>query len=203
MINNIKSNIISRSSSQIPCLPSDKSNKENNSFMSRMVKMNQNKTKGALGQIDIDKIGKGRLMTEGSFAGKSFGLNKYTGLKGQLAQVRRIGKRTSTKNLSKKNTEQMYDLLSKSIQHSSVNSDIYISRRDRMNILQQSRKLTRQSDSDFTFQDRKDLVKIVDNMRKQQRDKILQHDSVSNINNTHSITRPLNNFSKPVDLNKK
>lgn len=128
--------------------------------------------KGALDQIDINKIGKGYLMTDGTY-GTSNGIARYNGLKGQLAKVRHDGRRSVTKNLSHKNMEQMHDLLVGPISRSAVASGTYISRRDRIEIMKKSRQLAKQKDSGFTFEDRDDLIKIVGNMRKQYRDSIL------------------------------
>ena len=141
--------------------------------------------KGALERIDIDKIGKGYLMTEGSY-NKSFGMDRDVGLKGQLSAVRRAGIKTTTKNLSRENIEQMHDLLSSAISKNSVSSNTYISRRDRTDILKKSRDLARTPGSKFSLEDRKDLIKIVDEMRRQSRDKLLNNSLPSNPQDTRS-----------------
>ncbi|MDD3711166.1 MAG: hypothetical protein PHP37_01005 [Patescibacteria group bacterium] len=132
------------------------------------------KPKGALEKIDIDKIGKGYLMTEGSY-GRSFGIGKGAGLKGQLSTVRKAGIKTTTKNLSKKNIEQMHDLLAEAISKNAVSSNTYISRRDRASIMKKSRELAKTPDSGFSFEDRQDLLTIVDEMRQQHREKLLKN----------------------------
>lgn len=134
-------------------------------------RLGKDRTKGALENIDISKIGKGYQMTEGSY-GASIGFKRGTGLKGQLSSARMAGRRGVTKNLSSQNIEQMHDLLGKAISRSAVSSSTYISRRDRVEIMKKSRELAKASDSKFTFEDRKDLMKIVDNMRKQYRDSL-------------------------------
>ena len=128
--------------------------------------------RGALESIDINKISKGYLMTEGTY-GTNSGVKRFNGLKGQLAKVRHEGRRLSTKNLSHKNMEQMHDLIAAPISRSAVSSGTYISRRDRVEIMKKSRQLAKQHDSGFNFEDRKDLMKMVDSMRKQYRDNIL------------------------------
>ncbi len=135
-------------------------------------RLGRNRSKSALEQIDISKIGRGRLMTEGTYE-KSFGLSKGAGLKGQLGQMRMAGKRSTTKNLSRKNLDQIHDFLSGAIKKGSVSSSSYISRRDKADIMTKSRQLAKSPDSNFTLEDRKDLIKIVDSMRKQYRDSIL------------------------------
>ena len=52
--------------------------------------------------IDIDQIGQGRLLTEGSYY-NHLGAKKNLGLKGQLGRLKRSGRFSSTKNLSMNN----------------------------------------------------------------------------------------------------
>ncbi len=135
--------------------------------------------KSVLDQVDISKVGKGYLMTEGTY-GTNSGVKRFNGLKGQLAKVRHEGRRSVTKNLSHKNMEQMHDLLAGPISRSAVSSGTYISRRDRIEIMKKSRELAKQADSGFTREDRKDLLKIVDSMRKQYRDSLFNNEDDSN-----------------------
>lgn len=132
------------------------------------------KPKGALEKIDIDKIGKGRLMTEGVY-GRSFGIGKGVGLKGQLSAVRKAGIKDTTKNLSKKNIEQMHDFLAGAISKNAVSSSTYISRHDRAEIMKKSRELAKTPGSGFTFEDRQDLLTIVDELRQQHREKLREN----------------------------
>jgi len=138
-------------------------------------RLGKDRTKSALDQIDISKIGKGYQMTEGSY-NSNLGFKRGTGLKGQLMSAKIAGRKTTTKNLSSQNVEQMHDLLGKAISRSAVSSSTYISRRDRVEIMKKSRELAKTPDSKFTFEDRKDLMKIVDNMRKQYRDSLTNSD---------------------------
>jgi hypothetical protein len=131
--------------------------------------------RGVMENIDINKISKGYLMTEGTY-GTNTGVKRFNGLKGQLAKVRHEGRRLSTKNISQKNLEQMHDLIAAPISRSAVSSGTYISRRDRVSIMNKSRQLAKQRDSGFTFEDRRDLMKMVDSMRRQYRDSILKSD---------------------------
>lgn len=134
--------------------------------------------RGTLDNIDISKIGKGYLMTEGTY-GTNFGVKRFNGLKGQLAKVRYEGRRLSTKNLSCKNLEQIHDLIASPISRNAVSSSTYISRRDKIEIMRKSRQLAKQHDSGFTFEDRKDLMKMVNSMSRQYRDSILKRDNDS------------------------
>ncbi|MDD2681186.1 MAG: hypothetical protein PHE20_03800 [Patescibacteria group bacterium] len=128
--------------------------------------------KGAFDNIDIDEIGQGRLMTEGSYDSR-FGKNKYMGLKGQLMKAKHEGRHSTTKNLSMSNIKQIHDVIAKHLKKQAVNSKTYISRGDRLAIMKESRAMVRSKDSNFTSQDRQDLIKIVDSLQKQYKDKIL------------------------------
>lgn len=155
------------------------------------------KPRGALEKIDIDKIGKGYLMTEGVY-GRSFGIGKGVGLKGQLSTVRKAGIKDTTKNLSKKNIEQMHDLLAEAISKNAVSSSTYISRQDRTDIMKKSRELAKTPDSGFSFEDRQDLLKIVDEMRRQHREKLLGNRfNNSNQLNSNQINRSSSSGLKP------
>jgi hypothetical protein len=142
-------------------------------------RLGRDRSKSALEQIDISKISKGRLMTEGTYE-KSFGMNKGVGLKGQLNEARMAGRRHSTKNLSRENMEQMHDLLAEAIKKSSVSSGSYISRQNRVDIMRKSRQLAKSPNSKFTFEDRKDLMKIVDSMRQQYKESLFKKDDAPN-----------------------
>ncbi len=125
--------------------------------------------------IDIDQIGQGRMLTEGSYHNQ-FGAKKNLGLKGQLGKLKRAGKFSSTKNLSAGNVKQIHDLIADRMKGKAVSSRTIISRQDRLAILKESRKLVKTEGSKFTYQDRDDLKKIVDSLRKQYRDKALGRD---------------------------
>lgn len=131
--------------------------------------------KSAFDKLDIDRIGKGRLMIEGSYH-KQLGGQKFSGLKGQLSKLKMSGKRTVTKNLSTENIKQMHDLIADRLKKKVVGSQIYISKRDKMAIMKESRQLVKTKDSHFTWADRKDLKKTVDTMQKQYRDKVLHRE---------------------------
>ncbi len=155
-------------------------------------RLGRDRSKSALEQIDISKIGKGYQMTEGSY-GKSMGIGKGVGLKGQLNEVRMAGRHHSTQNLSKKNMEQMHDLLAEAIAKSAVSSSTYISRKDKTEIMRKSRQLAKSPDSKFTFEDRKDLLKIVDSMRNQYRESLIKKkDDFDRPNNPTSSSPPIN-----------
>lgn len=143
---------------------------------SRGVKLTNNlassRTKDAFGHLDVERIGKGYLMTEGSYQ-KRFGEDKYAGLKGQLMGLRAAGKHSTTKNLSQENVKQMHDLIAEHLGKKSVSSQNFISRQDKLAILKESRKLVKTEGSHFTWDDREDLEKTVNTLQKQYRDQIL------------------------------
>lgn len=140
------------------------------------IKPSSDRAKTAFEKIDIGKIGKGYLLVEGAYE-KQFGREKYSGLKGQLMSMRKAGKRSVTKNLSKENVKQMYDLISGRLKNKAIGSANYISREDRLEIMKEARKLTVTEGSGFTRQDRKDLLKTVDALREQSRNRVLNRDS--------------------------
>jgi len=124
-------------------------------------------------KLDVTKIGQGRLLTEGSYD-RAIGLKRDIGLKGQLMAIRRSGRRNITKNLSLENVKQIHDLIANPIKNKAVGSSSYISRQDRLKIMQESRKLVKTEGSHFTRSDRKDLLKIVDTLRQQYKDNLFK-----------------------------
>lgn len=130
-----------------------------------------NNTRSAFDGLDVNEINKGRLLVEGSYS-KELGTKRYSGLKGQLMKLKIAGKHTVTKNLSMGNIKQIHDLISDRLKNKLVGSQTSISRRDRLEILKESRKLVKTSGSKFTWEDRKDLEKVVNNMRQQYKDRL-------------------------------
>jgi len=160
--------------------------------------------KGAFDSLDINKIGKGYLMTEGSYH-RQFGVKKYSGLKGQLMKLKKAGKFTTTKNLSTENIKQMHDMIADRIKKKRVGSQVYISRQDKMAIMKESKKLVRTKDSHFTWQDRKDLKKTVETIQKQYKDRILHrteaNTTVPNVNPAApGLDEPKMKPAPPLDL---
>jgi hypothetical protein len=141
--------------------------------------------RGAFDNMDVDKIGQGRLMTEGSYD-KRFGNNKYMGLKGQLMKAKHEGRHATTKNLSMSNIEQIHDVIAKHLKKQAINSKTYINRGDKLAIMKESRKLVKAKDSNFTSQDRQDLKKIVNSLQQQYKNKIIH--GRDNFNNSLSPT---------------
>jgi len=133
------------------------------------------RTEDAFSHLDVERIGKGSLMVEGSYQ-KQFGEDKYSGLKGQLMGLRSAGKRSITKNLSKENVKQMHDLIAARLGKKSVGSQNFISRQDRLAISKESRKLVKTEGSHFTRADKEDLEKTVATLQKQYKDQILHRD---------------------------
>lgn len=126
----------------------------------------------AFDHLDIDKIGKGRFITEGSY-GPQRGVNRYSGLKGQLMKLKSEGKHSVAENLSKNNIKQIHDLIVDRLSKKSVSSQSYFTKRDKIALMAESRKLVKSKDSDFTWEDRKDLMKIVSSIQKQAKSKII------------------------------
>ncbi|MBU4374892.1 hypothetical protein KKH38_00070 [Patescibacteria group bacterium] len=139
-----------------------------------------NKPKSAFESLDIDRIGQGRLMTEGSYS-KQLGLKKHSGLKGQLMKMKWAGRRGVTKNLSTGNIKQIHGLIADRIKNKTLGSNTIISRRDKLAIMKEARKLVRSGarseGSKFTWQDRKDLKRTVDVLQKQYKDKIFHREN--------------------------
>ncbi len=132
----------------------------------------RNKPKSAFDRLDAGKIGKGRLMIDGSYH-KRFGEKSHYGLKGQLAGMAYAGRHGITKNLSPQNLEKIYDLIAGRLKKKMAYSATSFSRKDKMGILTESRKLVKQAGSNFTYEDRKDLIKIVNTLQQQFKDRTL------------------------------
>lgn len=130
-----------------------------------------NTTRSAFDNIDVEEIGKGRLLVEGAYH-KELGTKRYSGLKGQLMKFKIAGKHTVTKNLSMGNVKQIHGLIADRLKNKLVGSQTSISRQDRLAILKESRKLVKTAGSKFTWEDRKDLEKVVNNMRQQYKDRL-------------------------------
>lgn len=135
--------------------------------------------KSVFGKLDINKIGQGRLLTEGSYD-RAIGLKKDIGLKGQLMSMRRAGRRSTTKNLSLENVKQIHDLIADPIKNNALSSSSYISRGDRLKIMKESRRMVKDENTKFTRADRQDLLKIVDTLRRQYKENLLNRDRDNN-----------------------
>lgn len=122
--------------------------------------------------LDIKKIGQGRLLQEGSYH-KTLGAPKYAGLKGQLSKLRREGRFTVTKNISKKNIEQIHDLIADRIRKKTVGTGTLINRFDKIAIMKEAKKMVRTKDSGFTKADRKDLKEVVNVLQQKSKDAVL------------------------------
>jgi len=152
-----------------------------------------NKPKSAFESLDIDRIGQGRLMTEGSYS-KQLGLKKHSGLKGQLMKMKWAGRHGVTKNLSTDNIKQIHGLIADRIKNKIAGSNTIISRRDKIAIMGEARKLVRAKDSKFTWEDRKDLKKTVDTLQKQYKDKIFhRNDGADRLSQVSKPQHALNN----------
>ncbi len=136
------------------------------------------KVRNVFDNLDVNKIGSGRLMIEGSYY-KRLGEKTNFGLKGQLMGVKTMGRRTTTKNLSFDNLKQIHNLIADRLKNKAVGSKIMISRRDKINIMKESRKMVKAEGSHFSWQDRDDLKKVVDTIRKQTKDNLFHRDGAA------------------------
>jgi len=143
-----------------------------------MINKNTPLKKTVFDKIDFKKIGTGRHFTEGSFDSK-----KNIGLKGQLGNLKRSGRFTSTANLSKKNLQTMYDMLKKKLDNKVVNSKVSITRQEQKSIMHEAYKLTKQSGGDFTKEDMEDLRKVVDKLKNTSEEAVIPTRNNKNINN--------------------
>ncbi|MFH1030440.1 MAG: hypothetical protein V1770_04240 [bacterium] len=136
----------------------------------------ENKPQSAFDKLDTSKIGSGHRFTEGTWdRGIGQGINKDAGLKGQLRNLQIAGRHGITKNLSTKNIKQIYGLIADRIKKKPA-SGVFLNMRDNLAIMKESRKMVKQKDSDFTWEDRKDLKKVVDTLRAKSRESILRRD---------------------------
>ncbi len=117
--------------------------------------------------IDANQIGEGKYFTEGKF-----GDRKNLGLKGQLSKIKRTGG-LFTKNLSKKNLSDIYNMISNRLKKHSRGYGVNITRNDKMGIMQEAEKLIHTKNAKFSREDKKDLEKIVDSLKQQSKNNIL------------------------------
>lgn len=129
-------------------------------------------------ELDLSKIGQGRRMREGTY-GTASGAARYSGLRGQLKKMQMTGRHGAVENLSNKNIEQIHDILDARIKKHPSGSGTYLSRRDKLEIMKESRDLARTHGSGFTMEDRKDLEKIVDTMREEYHEQRTHHNDVA------------------------
>ncbi|MFH1565196.1 MAG: hypothetical protein ABIC82_05130 [bacterium] len=136
-----------------------------------------NQPKSVFDKIDLNKIGQGRLYTEGQW-NKTMGSGPTdSGLKGQLKKIVRLGKHTTTKNLlshGNKNIEQIYSAISDRIKNKVAGSGVYLSREDENAVEKELRKLVQAKGSNFSRADKDDGKKIVGVLRKQGKEAIFQ-----------------------------
>lgn len=118
--------------------------------------------------IDSEKIGEGKYFTEGKFGHKN-----NLGLKGQLSKLKRNG-RLATKNLSRKNLGDMYNLIANRLKKHSMGYGVHITRNDKMSIMQEAEKLIRTRGSKFSREDKADLESIVDVLKEKSKNSIFK-----------------------------
>jgi hypothetical protein len=145
---------------------SQKSN--NNNFSNSIRGSNLPKIKSVFDSIDTKQIGEGKYFTEGKFGHK-----RNLGLKGQLSKLKRNG-RLVTKNLSKKNLGDMYNLIANRLKKHNMGYGVHINRKDKVGIMQEAEKLVRTKDSKFSREDKADLESIVDVLKEKSKNSILE-----------------------------
>lgn len=130
-----------------------------------------NKSQSVFDKIDIGKIRSGHRFTEGTWnRGIGTGMNKGAGIKGQLGNLYYTRKHDVTKkNLSFENIKTMYGLIKDRIKSKAASSGTFLNRRDACAIMKESRKMVKEKGSDFTWEDRKDLKKVVNTIRDKSR----------------------------------
>ena len=127
--------------------------------------------KSAADDIDIGQIGEGSFYTKGAWSGKHG--NRGWGLQGQLQKYKRSGRRTETKNLSKKNLEDMGRIIEDRLQKHHRGYKVHITRQDKKAIMMEAEQLVRTKGSKFTRVDKKDLQKVVNTLQQKGREAIL------------------------------
>ncbi len=108
------------------------------------------KRKSVFQSINTDKIGDGKYFTEGKFGHK-----KNLGLKGQLSKIKRMGRHGVTKNLSQKNLNSIYTLISERLKKHNRAYKTHITRKDKISIMQNAEKLVHTAGSNFSREDKK------------------------------------------------
>ncbi len=119
------------------------------------------------GSIKASKIGQGKYFTEGKFGHK-----KNAGLKGQLGRIKRSG-RSVAKNLSKKNLNDIFGMVSDLLKKHTMGREACITRKDKKAIMANAEKLIYTKGANFSREDKKDLEKIVDSLRQQSKNNVL------------------------------
>ncbi|MFH1112181.1 MAG: hypothetical protein V1712_03925 [Patescibacteria group bacterium] len=161
------------------------------------------------GNINPEKIGAGKFFTQGKYSSRKNTL----GLKGQLSQLKRLGRKDATANLSQKNVQQFYQLLSGRLKAKAKHYSALITRRDKKLIMGAAEKMVK-TDPSFTRDDKKDLKSIVDTIRQKQHAQLLRADTATdqdkvgmatNAPSTNSDLKtpsleslPVSNFPPPV-----
>ncbi|MFA4936945.1 MAG: hypothetical protein WC575_01440 [Patescibacteria group bacterium] len=161
------------------------------------------------GNINPEKIGAGKFFTQGKYSSRKNTL----GLKGQLSQLKRLGRKDATANLSQKNVQQFYQLVSERLKTKSRHYSALITRRDKKLIMDEAEKMVK-TDPTFTREDKKDLKSVVETIRQKQRAQLLRADTATDQGETNEVTAlpttnknfksssleplPIANFPSPV-----
>jgi hypothetical protein len=160
--------------------------------------------KSVFDSIDAQKIGEGKYFREGKFGHK-----RNAGLKGQLSKIKRTGK-LAAKNLSKKNLNDIYGMISGRLKKHNRGYGAHINRKDKVGIMRDAEKLVRTKGSKFSREDKADLKKIVNSLENQSSKNILKkrnnfeqaelHNPKENISET-SLNKKVNLNSSIQSLN--
>lgn len=125
--------------------------------------------KSVFESIEADKIGEGKYFTKGSY-----GNRKNLGLKGQISKLKRAGKNLVTKNLSRKNLDDIYDIISTRLKGHNVGYGVHINRNDKIAMMQKAERLVRTQGSKFSREDKADLERVIDVLKQQGKEAILK-----------------------------
>ncbi len=144
------------------------------------IPANFSNKKDVFSNINVSKIGTGSHFVTGNFSS-----SKARGLKGQLGKLKRLGKYTTTANLSKKNLNQIHDLISDRLKNKAVGSKILINAKDKRKIMHEAYKLTKTKGSGFSKEDMKDLEKIVNALKSNSKDRVVKSNKYDNIDKNY------------------
>jgi len=110
-------------------------------------------------KIDPKKIGSGSHFKEGSWKN-----TQNIGLKGQLSALKRAGRHGSTKNLSDKNLEAIYGIISKHLKHGVTSEGTRVSSHTKQKMRREAEQLIYKKGSEFTREDKDDFVDIINSL---------------------------------------
>lgn len=140
-------------------------------------------------------MGQGRLIIKGQW-NKTMGSGpRDLGVEGQIKKIQYLGRHTTLKNWSFKNMRQAKDFIFDRMKNKIAGSGVYLNRQDKLAIQKESRKLVQTKGSNFTWEDRKDLLKLTDAVQEKSKEAVFER-----ANNINKIARA--NQQPPLPQNK-